>query len=125
MTYDMYIKVDIGLSGPVLTRDYLRNRLSCLLYADDLVLLSETSSGLQNAINNLQDYCKQWMLHINISKSKSMIFNKSGKLLNNFKFQINGSELERVSAYKYLGMKLNLTGKFDVAQQDLKNRALK
>ena len=30
---------------------------SCLLYADDLVIVSESDSGLQNAIFKLQDNC--------------------------------------------------------------------
>ena len=31
--------------------------VSCLLYADDLVIVSESDSGLQNGIFKLQDYC--------------------------------------------------------------------
>ena len=79
---DIKSHIESGKNDPPML---LKNRLSCLLYADDLVLLSETNSGSQNAINNLQEYCKQWKLHINITKSKSMIFNESCKLLNNFK----------------------------------------
>jgi hypothetical protein len=34
--------------------------IRCLMYADDLILLSP--SGLQNAINNLSKYCTKWHL---------------------------------------------------------------
>jgi len=33
--------------------------INCLMYADDVVLLSETSNGLQNCLNKLSTYCKQ------------------------------------------------------------------
>lgn len=54
-----------------------------------------------------------------------MIFNKSGKTLTKFKFEINGIELENVSSYTYLGLKINTTGKLHKAQEDLRHRALK
>ena len=43
----------------------LNNDIPCLLYADDLLLLSESSSGLQNALNAVATYCKKngnWIL---------------------------------------------------------------
>ena len=45
--------------------------LNNLLYADDLVLVSETSSGLQNCLDRLQEYCDQWRLTVNIKKKKN------------------------------------------------------
>ena len=44
--------------------------LNNLLYADDLVLVSETSSGLQNCLDRLQEYCDKWRLTVNIKKTK-------------------------------------------------------
>jgi hypothetical protein len=32
--------------------------LNCLLYADDLVLLSSSAKGLQTSFDKLQKYCK-------------------------------------------------------------------
>ena len=48
--------------------------LSCLLYADDLVLLSESKAGLQNCLTKLDSYTKKWKLNINFKKSKVMVF---------------------------------------------------
>ena len=42
--------------------------LNNLLYADDLFLVSETSSGLQNCLDWLQEYCNKWRLTVNIKK---------------------------------------------------------
>ena len=32
--------------------------LNCLLYADDLLLMSKTETGIQNCLNKLHVYCK-------------------------------------------------------------------
>jgi hypothetical protein len=37
-------------------------KLSCLLYADDLVILSESESGLQCCIHKLEVYTRKWKL---------------------------------------------------------------
>ena len=54
--------------------------LNNLLYADDLVLVSETSSGLQNCLDRLQEYCDKWRLrmiafynHVKTSESPIII----------------------------------------------------
>ena len=48
------------------------------MYADDLVILSENSSGLQTALNKLKTFCNKWHLTINLKKNKNPIFNKGG-----------------------------------------------
>ena len=50
--------------------------VSCLLWADDLLLFSETAEGLQNAINKMNDFYEKLDLKINIKKTKIIIFNK-------------------------------------------------
>jgi hypothetical protein len=50
------------------------------MYADDVILLSETSEGLQNCLDKLHKYCEIWGLQVNIKKTKSMIFNNTGRL---------------------------------------------
>ena len=50
--------------------------LNILLHADDLVLISETSSGLQNRLDKLQEYCKKWGLTVNIKKTKPVVVEK-------------------------------------------------
>ena len=44
----------------------------CLLYADDLIILSENKEGMQKALSKLSSYCKSWKLKINMNKSKIM-----------------------------------------------------
>ena len=47
-------------------------RINCLLYADDLVLISESKEGLQYSLNKLFDYSKKWHLNVNVKKTKSL-----------------------------------------------------
>lgn len=99
-------------------------RIDCLMYADDVILLSDSASGLQNKINCLQNFCNDWCLSINISKTNVLIFNKTGRYLNE-PFSLNGVQLECVKATKYLGVLFTCSGSFTGAQQDLFNKANK
>ena len=77
-----------------------------LLYADDLVLISESASGMQILLDNLAMYCRKWHLLINSQKSKVMIIEPySRKKLNitPCEFSVDNEKLEIVDSYKYLG----------------------
>ena len=47
-----------------------------MLYADDLVLCSQTPEDLQTLLNDLGEYCSKWHLIVNRTKSKIMVLNK-------------------------------------------------
>ena len=48
-------------------------KISSLLYADDLIILSQSASGLQNGLNLLSEFCVKWNLTVNLKKTKVMI----------------------------------------------------
>ena len=98
--------------------------LNCLMYADDVILISEREVGLRNCLNKLDRYCELWCLDININKTKTIIFNKFGKLLP-YKFYFNAKLIENVKTYKYLGIVSAASGAFSPARSDLYNRGLK
>ena len=52
-------------------------KMIALLYADDTVLMSETSDGILTLLNNFYDYSKLWKLKVNIDKTKLMVFSTS------------------------------------------------
>ena len=52
---------------------------SCLLYADDLVLLASNPKSLQHNINILNNYCNDWHLRVNLKKTKIVTFSNSGR----------------------------------------------
>ena len=100
------------------------SKISCLLYADDLVLLSETPIGLQNSLNIVSNYCQLWKLEINHEKSKILIFElKKSKCQHTF--CIENTILERVYQYKYLGIVFSYTGNQTQAKEDLYLRSQK
>ena len=98
--------------------------LNCLLWADDLLLISKTPSGLQNSINKMQQFYNSMGLEVNIKKTKVMIFNKSGRKLKNIHpFTLGGKLLEITDEYQYLGLKLRPSGSFSLAVQELADKA--
>jgi hypothetical protein len=98
--------------------------VNCLLYADDIVLLSESKSGLQSSLNILGIYCSNWKLQVNVEKSKVLIFNSNGKTPVN-EFSYNNNIIQTVSTYYYLGVMLKCNGNFNVAVSLLMEKARK
>ena len=49
-------------------------KMFALLYADDTVLMSEITNGLQTLLNIFYEYSKLWKLKVNIDKTKIMVF---------------------------------------------------
>ena len=99
-------------------------KVPCIIWADDIVLLSETKSGLQKQIDKLSNYSATNMLPVNIEKTKCMCFNKSGKLIRNcFFFEENA--LEDVSDMMYLGFLVRCNGSINAGLKNLGERALK
>ena len=82
------------------------NKINALLYADDLVLISESKEGLQRQIDTLQEYCQKWKLKINTDKTKTMVFNRGNKIIN-ANFKVDNSPIENVKRFKYLGFTLS------------------
>ena len=85
-------------------------RLNCLLYADDLILLSESEKGLQSCLDSLNSYCNRWKLKINVTKTKVMVFSKGKRKLSQFNFTIDNQHIEAVEKCKYLGVILSYNG---------------
>ena len=50
-----------------------------LVYADDMVLFSESISELQNMLNTIQNYTTEWSLDVNVQKTKIVVFRNGGK----------------------------------------------
>ena len=98
--------------------------LNCLLWADDLMIVSRSSTGLQHAINKMSQFYQSIGLEINIKKTKIMIMNKRGlKLDQLYSFHLNGNSLEIVDQYQYLGVKFKPSGSFGLAVQELNDKA--
>ena len=77
--------------------------LFILLFADDIALISLTPRGLQNQLNVLNDCCKRIKLNVNTQKTKVMVFRKGGYLGARDVFYFDGTKLDIVNKYCYLG----------------------
>ena len=76
---DLPLQLNYPEVDPFLLPD--ATKLSCLLYADDLVLLSHSQQGLQNSLDKLSTFCEQWKMQVNLKKTKIMVFQKSAENL--------------------------------------------
>ena len=83
--------------------------LNNLRYVDDLVLVSETSSGLKNCLDRLQEYCNKLRLTVNINNKKKKKNYGSGKVKNQTSFIYKNSALDMCKFYSYLGTICNIS----------------
>ena len=86
--------------------DDSEHKINALMYADDLIILSETKEGLQKQIDKLEIFCNKWRLQINEKKTKIMVFNRGNKLINS-NFHTSKVKLENVKTFKYLGFTIS------------------
>ena len=96
--------------------------VKCLLFADDLVLLSPTKEGLQQHLDLLHKFSQTWALTVNLAKTKIMIFQKRQNHQNQ-QFFLNTTALEHTKNYTYLGLNISSTGNFNKAANDLREKA--
>ena len=58
------------------------------MYADDLLLISNSPEGLQQSLNVIYKHAQEWKLKVNTKKSNIIIFSGNGQNKNktNFKY---------------------------------------
>ena len=87
---------------------YEDNKISLLMYADDIVLISGSAEDLQNMLNTLNIWCNKWWLAVNESKTKKVHFRNKNHMQSDYSFKCGEKDLAYVSEYKYLGFWLAL-----------------
>ena len=85
-----------------------------LLFADDVILVSDTVCGLQNQLNVLFDTANRLSLFVNMDKSKMRE-----------KWKYGGTPIEIVNMYKYLGIYFSTRLSFSHALNNMSQRAKK
>ena len=99
------------------------NQISCLSYADDLVLLSESKEGLQKSIDNLNSYSNKWFLEVNFKKTKCLTFSKGRKNKAHDYFKLGEQTIENCESYCYLGVIFCRSGSMKMASKALYDKA--
>lgn len=110
-----------GLTSPTLFNLYINELLEALgkthigchidtvcmnnlSYADDMVLLSASACGLRKLLSICETYAIQHGLKYNVDKTQYMVFEPTGYRIPKVPpINLNGSPLERVMSFKYLG----------------------
>ena len=91
-----------------------------LYYADDLVLLSPSSHGMQKLLSKCETYASEYGMKVN--ENKSVVLNFKGyrfKAKPSATLYLNGSIMKTETSYKYLGHIIDniLNGNKDIERQ--------
>ena len=90
-------------------------KTSILGYADDLIVLAPSSTGIQILLDTLHNKLSNLGLKFNRGKSSYIIFNpKRNQSFNPPQIWLDNCELKKVDFIKYLGVHLSSNG--DLAQ---------
>ena len=73
--------------------------LAHLLWADDLILISDSIEGIKKQLKGLKTFCAENHMCINEIKTKLMCFGETGDV----DIVFNDRRIEQVKQYKYLG----------------------
>ncbi len=98
--------------------------INTIFWADDIIMFAKDENKLREMLNILEVYSEENKLTVNTDKTKTMVFNKTGRLMRRA-FYLNGVLLESVRSYKYLGFVLTPSGEISSGLNDLKDRAFK
>ena len=82
------------------------DKISVLLYAEDVVVMSESVDQLQSLLDVMIDHGRDSELQFSSEKSKVMIVKRSEDK-SNAVWRIGENELKQVKEYQYLGMWVN------------------
>ena len=75
-----------------------------LLFADDIILLSDTVVGLQNQLSALKQEADRLDLVVNLEKTNVMVFRMGGYLSVHERWFYGNDEIRVTNTYKYLGL---------------------
>ena len=121
---DLPKRLNENKNDPLYLNENENETLSCIVWADDLLLLSETETGLNNMLEDLNLYSYENLLEINLDKTKCMIFNKTGRLIRRT-FYLGNKKVDMTREYKYLGFLITPSINLNTSLCDLKDRALR
>jgi hypothetical protein len=97
--------------------------LFCMLFADDLTLVSRCARSMQCLLDAVHKFCALFHMEFSSAKSEVIIFNscshKLKKAQPNPPLVYNGTPLNLVKHARYLGVVFEHNGKFSIAKEQL------
>ena len=99
--------------------------LNCLMYADDLLVISPSPEGLQQLLDVIHKHAQDWKLKVNTKKSNTIIFSGNGQNKNKINFKYDNETLQIVEKQTYLGIEMTSSGRYSHAREILSKKAIK
>ncbi|KAK6760556.1 hypothetical protein RB195_021861 [Necator americanus] len=93
-----------------ITKEIQKQHPWTLLFADDVMLASESRDDLQKQVQSWNDQLQQYGLRLNTSKTEYM---ECGPKIEDGSIRVDRTELNKVNCFKYLGSKVTSTGDID------------
>ena len=84
-------------------------QISILMYADDVVLISDSEEGLQEMLHTLDAWSRDWRLNINYDKTKVVHFRRSNQPRTMRQFFVGENLIDMTDSYRYLGFEFSET----------------
>ena len=106
--FNIYIN-DLAVSLKSMNKgvDIGNEKICILLYADDIVILTENETDLQEMLDNLSNWCHLNGMFVNNSKSNIVHFRPKSVSRSDYMFKCGTSNIEYASRYMYLGIMLD------------------
>ena len=82
-------------------------KVSILVYADDVVILTENEKDLQKIVDVISEWGRKWRIKFNNQKSNVVHYRKRNTEPTRINFYLSNQMVERVKQYKYLGVILH------------------
>ena len=91
-----------------------RNVFHTLMYADDLILLSETAEDIQSQLDKLNVFTTKVQVEVNVNKTKIMLFKKNKRQSKaKKKWYLGDNAISECYSYKYLGVTFKSNGSYN------------
>ena len=75
-----------------------------IMFADDVALIADTVIGLQRQLFVIQEFCDDYNIYVNTTKTKILVFKNGGKLANQEQWSYKDTNLEVVNGFHYVGL---------------------
>lgn len=101
--------------------------LSCLLFADDILLFADSAEKLQRASDCLEIFCRKMNLEVGLGNKKTeyMIIKWGSAKAKDIDLTFGGLSISRSSQYCYVGTQITDNGKFHEHISERINKASK
>ncbi|TPX40863.1 hypothetical protein SeMB42_g05835, partial [Synchytrium endobioticum] len=94
------------------------DKISCLKFADDIVILAESTLELQKQQKKAAEWASSWGMNVNAGKCGVMAIHGDNDELRTVDWRMQGNPVPVVNTYQYLGIPVNTEWKLkDVIEQ--------